>query len=321
MTTVKDLYSTINHLSHGRCVKTTLDYAVAKNPFIVTKTSDIPGKSITELPGLICGDPDAKIKKVAVMMTLTESAIELAAASGVDAIITHHPVGDACSCGGGLLRNYLELYHIALFELHEAFHDLHPGIPFLHAHQILYSDFHYGGILGNIVYVGEVFPNIHKLGDILDRLDYFMRIPNQRPTQYENSLSLHGEILIGDRDTPVKKVIHVFPHTGFTPEHLEEVVSKFPDIDTVIVSASRVYPGHPLLEKSKQLGLHFLCGNVHSLEIYENGLPLAYALKDHLPELELVLFEETMTSIPLGYGETTAIQKYGRYMAKKYLTP
>ena len=63
-------------------------------------------------------------------MTLTESCIELAGATGVNVIITHHPIADAANSGGVTLENYLGLYNISAIELHEAFHGLHPGLSF-----------------------------------------------------------------------------------------------------------------------------------------------------------------------------------------------
>ncbi len=63
-------------------------------------------------------------------MTMTEGSIELAGATGVDAIVAHHPIAEAANSGGVILKNYLDLYNVAAFELHEAFHGLHPGIPF-----------------------------------------------------------------------------------------------------------------------------------------------------------------------------------------------
>ena len=74
------------------------------NPFVVVKTSHLPGKAVLETPGLVCGNPKQEIRKLAVSMTLTESQIELAGATGYDAIVCHHPVADAASSGGVPLR-------------------------------------------------------------------------------------------------------------------------------------------------------------------------------------------------------------------------
>ncbi len=56
-------------------------FSVQGNPFVVTKSSNIPGKAITETPGLIVGNPKMVVRKLAVGMTLTESEIELAGAT------------------------------------------------------------------------------------------------------------------------------------------------------------------------------------------------------------------------------------------------
>jgi len=102
---------------------------------------------------------------------LTESCIELAGATGVNVIITHHPIADAANSGGVTLENYLGLYNISAIELHEAFHGLHPGLSFLHGHKAFRVDIKYGGIPGNIVYVGRALDDVNTLGDILDRLN------------------------------------------------------------------------------------------------------------------------------------------------------
>ena len=83
---VKDVLQALDDLTNGRCLKTPGDWASGKNPWVVTKSSNIPGKAVVEMPGLIWGDPEMEVKKIAVMMTMTESAIELAAATGVDAL-------------------------------------------------------------------------------------------------------------------------------------------------------------------------------------------------------------------------------------------
>lgn len=78
MATVRDILKALDVITGGRVITDSFGYGGA-NPFVVTKTSGIPGKAVTELPGLVWGDPDMPVKKVAVMMTLTESAIELVA--------------------------------------------------------------------------------------------------------------------------------------------------------------------------------------------------------------------------------------------------
>ena len=94
MATVRDILKALDVITGGRVITDSFGYGGA-NPFVVTKTSGIPGKAVTELPGLVWGDPDMPVKKVAVMMTLTESAIELAGATGIDCLIAHHPIAEA----------------------------------------------------------------------------------------------------------------------------------------------------------------------------------------------------------------------------------
>ena len=331
MTKVKDVLTALDDLTNGRCVKGPEDWATASNPWIVTKSSGIPGKGIVEVPGLVFGNMEDEVRKIAVCMTLTESVIELAAATGVQAIVSHHPVADAANSGGVLMKYYLGLYHLAHFELHEAFHGTHPGIPWLHGHRPYFSSVCYGGIPGNIVYVGEVLPEIATVGDMIRRLDSLMDADMDRhmleverrergtDSIEETSVAACAKILVGRPENPIKRVIHMFPHCGFTADHLRQLKADYPEVDTVIASISRVYEGHPLIDAARELGLNFVCGNSHALEIFENGVPLARALKNHLPDCEIVIFRERQTSTPLEAFGSDGIRSYGARIADKHL--
>lgn len=331
MTKVKDVLRALDDLTDGRCLKTPGDWSSGRNPWVVMKSSGIPGKGIVEMPGLIWGDPEMEVKKIAVCMTVTESVIELAAGTGVNAIISHHPIADAANSGGVLIKYYLGIYNLAHFELHEAFHGTHPGIPWLHGHKPTFASVSYGGIPGNIVYVGDALPEVKTVGDMITRLRTLMHaemdermLEGERRERgcnaiEETSVAVPARILVGRPENPMKKVIHMFPHCGFTPEHLEQLVLDNPGVDTLIASISRVYPGHPLVYKAEELGLNFVCGNSHALEIFENGVPLARALKNHLPECEVVVFRERQTSIPLDEVGSPEIRDYGDTIAKTYL--
>jgi len=328
---VKDVLKALNDLSGGRCVMERDGWANGNNRFVITKSSDIPGKAVTELPGLIWGDPDMEVKKIAVMMTLNESAIELAAATGVNVIIAHHPIADASNSGGVLLKIYLELYGIAVFELHEAFHGLHPGIPFLHGHKPFFTSIIYGGIPGNIVYVGDALPEVKTVGDMVDRLNRFMTVETddkmlaaERTIKgcesiTEASVAARCKIVLGDRDKSIRKVIHMFPHTGFSTTHLESLMADNPEADTLLATISHVYPGNALISKAKEIGLGFVCGNSHAMEIFENGLPMAYAIRQCLPQAEVVIFRERVTSTPLDEFGSGIIRDYAKDMAVNYL--
>lgn len=328
--TVRDLVTTLDIITGGRVI-TSPDDLAGKNPFVVTKSSGIPGKAVTEMPGLVCGDMNQPIRRVAVMMTLTESAIELAGASGVDAIVAHHPIADAANSGGVLLKTYLGLYHVSVLELHEAFHGLHPGIAYLHGHNADHVNIKYSNIPGNILFLGGPLPGVNTLGDMLDRIDSFMDLDTEvtmlerereirNCTQVlETAVSTRGRILIGHASDTVRRIIHIFPHTGFTPVHLERVFNEHPESDTVLATISRVYPGDALLDKARELGLKFICGNSHALEILENGLPLARAIQILMPDVEVVIFKERMCSIPLDRFGGPKIQAYATEMAERYL--
>lgn len=329
---VADLLNALDRITGGRLVREPLNGG-KDHPFVVTKDSGVPGKAVTELPGLVWGKPDNPVGKVAVLMTLTENAIELAASTGVQCIVAHHPVADACNSGGVTLKNYLDLYGLNVIELHEALHGLHPGIAWLHGHRATHVDIRWGGVHGNIVYFGETLPEVSTLGDVLKRLERFMGTETEREVLSEERrlrdcgeidetcVKTCGKIILGENDTPMKKVIHIFPHTGFSVEDLERAYQAYPDSDTVLATISRVYPGNPLVAKARELGLNFVCGNSHAMEIFENGLPLALALARELPQVAVRLFRERMSSIPVDRVGSPALQDYGRFIAEGYLPP
>ena len=329
--TIKDLIHALDTISGGRVI-TSPESLTGGNPFVVTKSSNIPGKAVTEMPGLVVGDPKKPVKKIAVMMTLTESAIELAGACGVDAAVAHHPVADAANSGGVLMKTYVDLYRVAVLELHEAFHGRHPGIAYLHGHDAAFADIAYSHIPGNILFVGNTLDGVATLGDMLDRIDAFMGLDTEKslleaekkirdcPDLEETAVCSRGKILVGERGSTVSKVMHIFPHTGFTPVHLERALNEHPGIDTVLATISRVFPDHDLVKKAKALGLNFICGNSHALEIMENGLPMARAIQILLPDTEVVIFKERMTSVPLDRFGNDRLQAYATEMAENYLT-
>ena len=113
--TARDVVAALDTITGGRLPKDKEEMYSGKNRFVVMKSSNLPGKSVVETPGLVFGDPDQEIKKLAVVMTMTESQIELAGSTGVDAIVAHHPIADACNSGGVLMKTYLGLYKIAAF--------------------------------------------------------------------------------------------------------------------------------------------------------------------------------------------------------------
>lgn len=52
MATVRDILKALDVITGGRVITDSFGYGGA-NPFVVTKTSGIPGKAVTELPGLV----------------------------------------------------------------------------------------------------------------------------------------------------------------------------------------------------------------------------------------------------------------------------
>lgn len=329
--TVQDIVNALNTITGGRVPVTPADLFSGGNPFVVVKTSNIPGKEVIEIPGLVFGKYDQPVKKLAVIMTLTESVIELAGATGVNAIVAHHPIADAANCGGVTMKNYLGLYNIAALELHEAFHGLHPGLSYLHGHRAFRVEISYGGIPGNIMYVGKALPGVNTLGDMLSRLRHLMCTEEDRsvleaereirgcPAIEETSVAAGGKIILGFPESRVQTILHIFPHTGFTPDHLERAVREHPEVDTLLASISRAPEDHPLIEKTRELGLNFVVGNSHAMEIFENGLPLGLALQKLLPEVEVVLFRERCTSTPLKSFGSADVQSYAHMIVDGYL--
>jgi hypothetical protein len=330
--TALDILEALDTISGGRVIRKSAAPFAQSHPFVVTKSSNIPGKAVCEMPGLVCGDLDKPIGKLAVSMTLTESQIELAGATGVDAIVCHHPVADAASCGGVPLRGYVELYRLAVFELHEAFHGRHPGIAWLHGHKPFRVELAYGGVPGNVMFVGQALPEVKTVGDILDRLAAFSdlahetalleleRVHHKCPELIETNVAASARILRGSREDEVRTILHFFPHTGFSPQDLRRAKQEHAEIDTALMSISCVKEDSPLVETAEALDLKLIVGNSHALEILENGLPLAYAIKRLLPNLEVVVFRERVVSAPVDKVGSPEIKEYARRMAEEHLT-
>ena len=58
-----------------------------------------------------------------------------------------------------------------------------------------------------------------------------------------------------------------------------------------------------------------IVGNSHALEILENGLPLAFAIKELLPGVEVTLFRERVTSVPMAQFGSETVRQYAKSMA------
>lgn len=332
-TRVIDVLEALDRITGGRVIKGTGYVARCSSPFVVTKSSDIPGKAVTETPGLVFGNPEAPVKRLGVSMTLTESQLELACALRIDAVVCHHPIADAANSGGVPLKTYLSLYGISVFELHEAFHGLHPGLAFIHGHKVFRVDIAYGGVPGNIMNVGRALPEVKTAGDIIRRLYEFSGIQDEMSILdaerkvrgidciEETNVCTRPQILNGSESSPVNTILHIYPHTGFTVAHLEQALREHPDIDTVIASISRVKPDHPLVAAAKEKGLTFICGNTHAMEIFENGMPLAFALQTLLPRVDVFLLRERVTATPVMEAGNPRIREYARTIAENYLIP
>ncbi len=298
------------------------------NPWYVTKSSGLPGKAVTETPGLVLGDRDAGVTRLAVAMTLTEHDIELARAIDVDLIIAHHPVADAASSGGVALVDYLPRYGLSVIECHEAFHGLHPGIAFLHGHAPFHHEGSFGGAHGKVIMVGRPLPGVSTLEDVVRRIRKLLardldeavlrgeRLVRGGPTITDSVtepglriLHQHGDGQLGD------VVIHAFPHTGFDAHDLELLIESHPQAGTLILSISSAGPHDELVRTAARHGLNVMVGSSHATEILENGIPLAYALDELLPDVEVLLFRNRVIALPLEVAASGGLADYGRQMS------
>ncbi|WP_080834770.1 MULTISPECIES: Nif3-like dinuclear metal center hexameric protein [Cohnella] len=330
-TDVGRVLEALNQISGGRMVMNWEEIAAGGNPYVVMKTSNIPGKSVMEIPGLVFGDKKKPARRIGIGMTLTETMIELASGMKLDLLVVHHPVADAASSGGVPFADYLPLYGLAVIEMHEAFHGLHPGLTFLHGHHKLITDTSFGGLPGNVLHKGIALDEVQTAGDLLDRIEAGAgreldiglleaeRAIRGEPALQEATIVNPAMLLSGSRERPVKHILHFFPHTGFSMAHLEAALRMYPETDTIIASISRVREDHPFVGFARERGLNFIVGNSHSVEIMENGLPLAYALEMLLPDTEIFLLRERITAVPLREIGHEGMVAYGKEMAGTYL--
>ncbi len=321
---VEDIVAATNRLVRGRLLES-LDH---HNDWRVVKDSGISGKAVTELPGLVAGDPAAPARRVGVTMTLTEHTIELARAIQIDAVVVHHPVADAASSGGVELVHYLSLYGISVIECHEALHGLHPGIAWLHGHTADTTDARYDGVDGMVVTIGRPHDDIVVAGDVLRRVEHLTGRPTEvavgeaeasvrRVSSVADSCTApRPRMIVGTEDDKLGDLVaHVYPHTGFGAAQLRSLRESLPSISSVIVSISTVDDDDDLARECAAAGLPLISGSLHSYEIIENGVPLAFALQHILPEVEVLLLRERVTALPLdGLGDD--VSAYGHQMAQ-----
>ena len=86
-----------------------------------------------------------------------------------------------------------------------------------------------------------------------------------------------------------------------------------------LATINHIYFGNELISKAEEMRLDFIYGNSHALEILKNGLPLAYAIRQYLPQAEIVIFCGRVTSTPLDEFGSDIIRNYGKDMAFNYL--
>lgn len=302
------------------------------NPWHVTKSSGLPGKSVLETPGLVLGSEDDPVRRIAVAMSITEHDIELGRAMGIDLIVAHHPIADAASSGGVAMVDYLLPYRLAVIECHEAFHGLHPGIAYLHGHNPVFHDGAFGGVHGKVVMAGQPLPGVVTVGDAMRRLRTMLgREADQRVLAQERIVRGVGDlcdsvnspglrILHGSPETPLGElVLHAFPHTGFDSDDLEELLTRFPSAGTLVLSISSADAQEPYVRLAAERGLAVMVGSSHATEILENGLPLATALGRMFPDVEVFLFRSRVVALPVDQAAEGALAEYGTLMADHLL--
>ena len=302
------------------------------NPWHVVKSSGLPGKAVTETPGLVIGDPDAPVHRLAVAMSVTEHDIELANAIGVDLIVAHHPLADAASSGGVPLSDYLPPYGVSVIECHEAFHGLHPGIGHLHGHVPFSHHGSFGGVHGKVVMIGRPLAQVRTLGDVLDRLRAMLArsvdeqvLSSEREARggiplWDSVTSPGMRIVHGSAQTPLGDVvIHAFPHTGFNADDLDALLGEHPSAGTLVLSISSACEVDALVTRARERGLSVVVGSSHATEILENGLPLAHCLRRLLPGVEVLLFRGRVVAMALDDAATGELDDYGRQMAEHLL--
>jgi len=321
---IQELLGWLDRISGGRL-------SSRKAEFSPLKTSNLLGKSVRENPGLVWGDPLSFVKRVGLCTTCTENAIELAHSLRIDLLLVHHPVADGASSGGVPLKTYLELYNLALIELHEAYHGLHPGIPWLHGHRVTKVETSCGGKPGNLCYLGENLPEVTSLRVMIRRLKHLLGLEAEEALwKYEQNLlgeaglgdaalSTGPRILLGAPGASLGRVIHIFPHTGFVADDLQAVCEGSGPLNTVIASISRVEDDHPLVQAAEELNLNFVLGNCHPLELLENWLPLGRALEKAFPKLEVIFFKDRLRAYRTE-AFSGGLAEYAELVAAKYLS-
>ena len=336
VTRIRDVVNALDELTGGRLSAPT----GPDNPWQVTKSSGLVGKSVLETPGLVLGEPNAPVQRLAVAMTMTEQDIELARAIGVDVIVAHHPVADAASSGGVSLVDYLVPYELGVIECHEAFHGLHPGIGYLHGHTPIHHDGSFGGAHGKVVMVGRPLaarakpsqPSASHVRRATSSIDF-------APCSAANATSLSWTASAMPGASQQCLTQSMLPacrsSTAARPPHSVSSSSmRFPTpgsrrttstscwivIPAPAPSSSASAVPASMMTTSASRGLGVMVGSSHATEILENGLPLATALDRMFPEVDVLLFRSRVVALPVAAAAEGALAEYGQLMADHLLT-
>ncbi|SFL59151.1 hypothetical protein SAMN03159341_107270 [Paenibacillus sp. 1_12] len=74
---------------------------------------------------------------------------------------------------------------------------------------------------------------------------------------------------------------------------------QFLKADTLPASICRVRQDSKLTGEAHELEPQLMIGNRRTLEIYKNGLPLAFALEVLLPDVEVMVYRDRVSSQPV----------------------
>ena len=134
----------------------------------------------------------------------------------------------------------------------------------------------------------------------------------------DTSGAARATIYVGRPEDKLCRTITIPPHTCFSVEDLSMAVAEY-TADTIVCCISRPLDSNPIVEKARALNLRLIAGNSHAVEILENGIPLAWAIKKQLPALNVRVFRERLASYPLARCGNKELPQYGEEMADKYL--
>ncbi|WP_127588054.1 Nif3-like dinuclear metal center hexameric protein [Paenibacillus koleovorans] len=231
---------------------------------------------------LKCGRPDAEVRKVAVVMTATYSAIEQAIREGVDLIVTHEPTyfnhldeHDWIADDLVLLkkRELIEQSGIAIFRFHDYIHRYRPdGI--------------LAGMLRKLEWVEYLSADERNLLIFPSERNFTVR---SIVTHLKDKLGLKGMMVVGDPELPVSRV-GLMPGASGGKSHMNYLNSK--EIDLLIVGETNEWETNEYVRDAADMGLRKALIVTGHQKSEEAGMQYAQEqLKAAFPKLEVIYLE------------------------------